>query len=100
MAAVQPKPTSVGETFDPLSPATDEVVGTYPVHSAEDVQAAGARARVPAQGWGGGGRAAVGGGLGLRGARRAAPPLEGRADARSPGPGRGGQEVSRPADRR
>ena len=26
MTAVQPKPTSVGETFDSLSPATDEVL--------------------------------------------------------------------------
>ena len=51
MTAVQPKPTSLGETFDSLSPATDEVVGTYPMHSAEDVQAAVARARVAAQWW-------------------------------------------------
>src|SRR3982074_2357496 len=36
MTAVQPKTTtpSAGETFDSLSPATDEVVGTYPVHPA------------------------------------------------------------------
>jgi aldehyde dehydrogenase (NAD+) len=32
-------------TFDSLNPATGDVVGTYPVHSAEDVDAAVARAR-------------------------------------------------------
>ncbi|AIG80909.1 Hypothetical protein AJAP_40665 [Amycolatopsis japonica] len=55
MTAVQPKPTahSVGETFDSLSPATDEVVGTYPVHSKEDVRAAIARARDAAEWWAG-----------------------------------------------
>ncbi|WIX81035.1 aldehyde dehydrogenase family protein [Amycolatopsis carbonis] len=53
MTAVQPKPTSVGETFDSLSPATDEVVGTYPVHTAEDVRAAVERARVAAEWWDG-----------------------------------------------
>ncbi|WP_410656102.1 aldehyde dehydrogenase family protein [Amycolatopsis sp. lyj-112] len=53
MTAVQPKPTahSVGETFDSLSPATDEVVGTYPVHTREDVLAAVARARDAAEWW-------------------------------------------------
>lgn len=53
MTAVQPKPTahSVGETFDSLSPATDEVVGTYPVHAKEDVRAAVARARDAAEWW-------------------------------------------------
>ncbi|UUV27891.1 aldehyde dehydrogenase family protein [Amycolatopsis roodepoortensis] len=55
MTAVQPKPTahSVGETFDSLSPATDEVVGTYPVHSKEDVRAAIARAKDAAEWWAG-----------------------------------------------
>ncbi|OLZ60202.1 aldehyde dehydrogenase family protein [Amycolatopsis keratiniphila] len=55
MTAVQPKPTahSVGETFDSLSPATDEVVGTYPVHSKEDVRAAIARAKDAAAWWAG-----------------------------------------------
>ncbi|MEU4669276.1 aldehyde dehydrogenase family protein [Amycolatopsis sp. NPDC023774] len=53
MTAVQPKPTSVGETFDSLSPATDEVVGTYPVHTAEHVRAAVERARVAAEWWDG-----------------------------------------------
>ncbi|HET6286322.1 MAG TPA: aldehyde dehydrogenase family protein [Amycolatopsis sp.] len=55
MTAVQPKPTdhSVGETFDSLSPATDEVVGTYPVHSKEDVRAVIARARDAAEWWAG-----------------------------------------------
>lgn len=51
MTAVQPKPTSVGETFDSLSPATDEVVGTYPVHSADDVRAAVERARAAGEWW-------------------------------------------------
>ncbi|MEU3627151.1 aldehyde dehydrogenase [Amycolatopsis coloradensis] len=53
MTAVQPKPTahSVGETFDSLSPATDEVVGTYPVHTTDDVRAAVARARDAAEWW-------------------------------------------------
>ncbi|MFC3453586.1 aldehyde dehydrogenase family protein [Amycolatopsis speibonae] len=55
MTAVQPKPTahSVGETFDSLSPATDEVVGTYPVHTPEDVRAAVARAKDAAEWWAG-----------------------------------------------
>ncbi|MFI7116629.1 aldehyde dehydrogenase family protein [Amycolatopsis sp. NPDC049868] len=55
MTAVQPKPTahSVGETFDSLSPATDEVVGTYPVHTKEDVRAAIARAKDAAAWWAG-----------------------------------------------
>lgn len=55
MTAVQPKPepTAVGETFDSLSPATDEVVGTYPVHSAEDVCAAVERGRVASEWWDG-----------------------------------------------
>ena len=51
MTAVQPKPTTVGETFDSLSPATDEVVGTYPINTAEDVKAAVERARVAAEWW-------------------------------------------------
>ncbi|MFD8494004.1 aldehyde dehydrogenase family protein [Amycolatopsis sp. NPDC059657] len=52
MTAVQPKPSSsVGETFDSLSPATDEVVGTYPVHTAAEVEAAIARARAAAAWW-------------------------------------------------
>ncbi|WP_410647572.1 aldehyde dehydrogenase family protein [Amycolatopsis sp. cmx-4-54] len=55
MTAVQPKPTahSVGETFDSLSPATDEVVGTYPVHTTDDVRAAIARAKDAAEWWAG-----------------------------------------------
>ncbi|WP_199429375.1 aldehyde dehydrogenase family protein [Qaidamihabitans albus] len=39
------------ETFDSLNPATDEVVGTYPVHTAEQVEAAVARAREAARWW-------------------------------------------------
>ena len=53
MTAVQPTPTQVGETFDSLSPATDEVVGTYPIHSAEQVAAAVERARAAAVWWAG-----------------------------------------------
>ncbi len=41
------------DTFDSLSPRTGDVVGTYPVHTAEDVQAAVARAREAAQWWSG-----------------------------------------------
>jgi aldehyde dehydrogenase (NAD+) len=39
------------ETFDSLDPRTGDVVGTWPVHSAEDVEAAVQRARVGAQWW-------------------------------------------------
>ncbi|MBK1784799.1 aldehyde dehydrogenase family protein [Prauserella cavernicola] len=39
------------ETFDSLDPATDEVLGTYPVHTAEQVEAAVARAREAARWW-------------------------------------------------
>lgn len=39
------------ETFDSLDPATDEVVGTYPVHSEADVHAAVTRARDAADWW-------------------------------------------------
>src|SRR6266496_3228930 len=48
------------DTFDSLNPATDEVVGSYPVNTAEDVAAAVARAREAARWWAGlgfGGRA-------------------------------------------
>ena len=41
------------DTFDSLDPATDEVVGTYPIHTAEDVQAAVERARAAAGWWAG-----------------------------------------------
>ncbi|RJQ84444.1 aldehyde dehydrogenase family protein [Amycolatopsis panacis] len=51
MTAVQPKPTPVGETFDSLNPATDEVVGTYAVHTADEVRAAVERARGAALWW-------------------------------------------------
>ncbi|GAA3803218.1 MULTISPECIES: aldehyde dehydrogenase family protein [Amycolatopsis] len=52
MTAVEPKP-AVQDTFDSLNPATDEVVGTHPVHTAEDVQAAVAAARTAAGWWAG-----------------------------------------------
>ncbi|MDQ3404621.1 MAG: aldehyde dehydrogenase family protein [Actinomycetota bacterium] len=38
-------------TFDSLNPATDEVVGTHPIHTKEQVQAAVARARAAAAWW-------------------------------------------------
>lgn len=57
MTSVQTKPASADEaastTFDSLDPATDEVVGTYPVHSAEEVNAAVAAARDAAVWWAG-----------------------------------------------
>src|SRR5262245_52994417 len=45
MTSVQTKPaapagTEQAPTFDSLDPATDEVVGTYPIHSAVEVSAA------------------------------------------------------------
>jgi acyl-CoA reductase-like NAD-dependent aldehyde dehydrogenase len=40
-----------GETFDSLNPATDEVVGTYPVNTPEEVAAAVARARAASTWW-------------------------------------------------
>jgi len=42
---------TTGETFDSLNPATDEVVGTYPVHTEADVKNAVARARAAAVWW-------------------------------------------------
>jgi acyl-CoA reductase-like NAD-dependent aldehyde dehydrogenase len=41
------------DTFDSLDPATGETVGTHPVHTAEDVSAAVARARASADWWAG-----------------------------------------------
>ena len=40
------------ETFDSLNPATGDVVGTYPVHTAEQVGEAVARAKEAAKWWG------------------------------------------------
>ncbi|GAA1985057.1 aldehyde dehydrogenase family protein [Amycolatopsis minnesotensis] len=54
MTATQPAaeaPETAGETFDSLNPATDEVVGTYPVHTREEVEAAVERAREAARWW-------------------------------------------------
>ena len=39
------------ETFDSLSPLTGDVVGTHPVHTAEEVEATVARAREAAAWW-------------------------------------------------
>src|SRR4051812_44525114 len=39
------------ETFDVINPATQEVVGSYPVHTADEVAAAVARARQAQQWW-------------------------------------------------
>jgi acyl-CoA reductase-like NAD-dependent aldehyde dehydrogenase len=43
--------TTVQTKFDSLNPATDEVVGSYPIHTAEEVQAAVDRARAAADWW-------------------------------------------------
>jgi acyl-CoA reductase-like NAD-dependent aldehyde dehydrogenase len=40
-----------GSTFDSVNPATDEVVGTYPIHTEADVTAAVARARTASTWW-------------------------------------------------
>src|SRR5690349_17427549 len=45
--------TSGGETFDSLSPATNEVVATLPVHGEAEVRAAVQRARKASQWWNG-----------------------------------------------
>ncbi|MCG8919678.1 aldehyde dehydrogenase family protein [Actinokineospora sp. PR83] len=47
MTSVQSKQT----TFESLNPATDEVVGTHPVHTAEEVEAAVRRAEAAAAWW-------------------------------------------------
>ncbi|MDQ1705157.1 MAG: hypothetical protein QOF18_1523 [Frankiaceae bacterium] len=44
--------TSGGQTFDSLSPATGEVVGTFPVHDEAEVRRAVQHARKAAQWWG------------------------------------------------
>ncbi len=44
-------PVSTRETFDSLSPRTGDVVGTHPVHTAEEVQEAVRRAREAAAWW-------------------------------------------------
>lgn len=46
-----PTAADTQETFDSLSPVTGDVVGTWPVHSAEDVQWAVERAREGAAWW-------------------------------------------------
>ncbi|MCW2760035.1 MAG: Aldehyde dehydrogenase [Marmoricola sp.] len=46
-----PPSTETEETFDSLSPVTGDVVGTWPIHSAEDVGATVARARQAASWW-------------------------------------------------
>ncbi|QWF80849.1 aldehyde dehydrogenase family protein [Amycolatopsis sp. CA-230715] len=54
MTATQPAADALetaGETFDSLNPATDEVVGTYPVHTRAQVEAAVERAREAARWW-------------------------------------------------
>ena len=47
--SVQPLRTET--TFDSLNPATGEVVGTHPIQTADDIQAALSRARVAAEKW-------------------------------------------------
>jgi acyl-CoA reductase-like NAD-dependent aldehyde dehydrogenase len=52
MTSVQNKPADVDvRTFDSLNPATDEVVGSHPIHTAEDVASAVERARAAATWW-------------------------------------------------
>ncbi|MGH3516940.1 MAG: aldehyde dehydrogenase family protein [Haloechinothrix sp.] len=55
MTTALPKKTASAkkqrETFDSLNPATDEVVGTYPKHTADEVEAAVARAHEAAAWW-------------------------------------------------
>jgi aldehyde dehydrogenase (NAD+) len=46
-----PASADAHETFDSLDPRTGDVVGTWPVHSSDDVDAAVQRARVGAQWW-------------------------------------------------
>ena len=46
-----PTAAETQETFDSLSPVTGDVVGTWPVHSSEDVAAAVERAREGAEWW-------------------------------------------------
>ncbi|GAA4664865.1 MULTISPECIES: aldehyde dehydrogenase family protein [Amycolatopsis] len=45
------KPEVAQETFDSLDPATDEVVGTYPVHTPDQVKASVEQARAAAEWW-------------------------------------------------
>ncbi|MCW2846803.1 MAG: Aldehyde dehydrogenase [Marmoricola sp.] len=51
MTADVQAPPATQQTFDSLSPVTGDVVGTWPVHSAEDVQDAVERAREGAAWW-------------------------------------------------
>ena len=51
MTQAPARPQSSGSTFESLDPATGEVVGTHPVHAAEEVRAAVARARGEAAWW-------------------------------------------------
>jgi acyl-CoA reductase-like NAD-dependent aldehyde dehydrogenase len=55
MTSVQTKPSGADEaarsTFDSLDPATDEIVGTYPITTADEVNAAVAGAREAAAWW-------------------------------------------------
>ena len=50
MTTLEDRPTG-GTTFESLSPVTGDVVGTHPVHGAEEVEAAVARAREAAAWW-------------------------------------------------
>ena len=50
MTQLDDRPAST-DSFTSLNPATGEVVGTYPVHTAADVDAAVARARASAGWW-------------------------------------------------
>src|SRR4051812_28271112 len=47
------EPGASGPTFTSVNPATDEIVGTYPINSAEEVTAAVERARAASKWWDG-----------------------------------------------
>ncbi|NUL46389.1 aldehyde dehydrogenase family protein [Cellulosimicrobium funkei] len=51
MTAIAEVGAHVGATFDVLNPGTRDVVGTYPVHEADEVDAAVERARLAAEWW-------------------------------------------------
>ncbi len=49
--SIRPDQAATRETFDSLNPRTGDVVGTHPVHTAEEVDASVARAREAAAWW-------------------------------------------------
>ncbi|MDP2773051.1 MAG: aldehyde dehydrogenase family protein, partial [Nocardioides sp.] len=51
LPATQHETQPLAETFESLNPITGDVVGTHPIHSAADVEAAVVRAREAAAWW-------------------------------------------------